>query len=59
MNDSPTTILKRDALGLIGYPHGQREALLNEFERSGLTENNKQPREEVDRLQQEKKVFAS
>ena len=36
MHDSGTTILKRDALGRIGYPRGQREALLDEFERSGL-----------------------
>ena len=36
MHDSRTTILKRDALGRVGYPRGQREALLDEFERSGL-----------------------
>jgi hypothetical protein len=36
MNDSRTTILKRDALGRIGYPRARREALLDEFERSGL-----------------------
>ena len=33
---SGTTILKRDVLGRVGYPRGQREALLDEFERSGL-----------------------
>ena len=36
MHDSRTTILKRDALGRVGYPRGQLEALLDEFERSGL-----------------------
>ena len=36
MHDHGTKILKRGALGRIGYPHGQREALLDEFERSGL-----------------------
>ena len=36
MHDPRTTILKRDALGRVGYPRGQREALLDEFERSGL-----------------------
>ena len=36
MNDNGTTILNRHALGRIGYPRGQREALLDEFERSGL-----------------------
>jgi hypothetical protein len=32
----PTTILKRDALGRVTLPRAQREALLDEFERSGL-----------------------
>ena len=32
----PTTILKRDALGRVGTKREQREALLDEFERSGL-----------------------
>ena len=36
MHDYRTTILKRDAQGRVGYPRGQREALLDEFERSGL-----------------------
>ena len=36
MHDTGMTILKRDAMGRIGYPPGQREALLDEFERSGL-----------------------
>ena len=36
MHDSGTTILERDALGRIGYARGQREAWLDEFERSGL-----------------------
>jgi hypothetical protein len=36
MHGTPSTILKRDALGRIGYSRGQREALLDEFERSGL-----------------------
>ena len=36
MHSNPTVILKRDALGRIGYTRGQREALLDEFERSGL-----------------------
>ena len=36
MHDSRTTILKRDALGRVGYSRGQREALLDEFKRSGL-----------------------
>jgi hypothetical protein len=36
MHGTPTTIMKCDALGRIGYPRGQREALLDEFERSGL-----------------------
>ena len=35
MHDSGMTILKRDALGRIGYPRSRREALLDEFERSG------------------------
>jgi hypothetical protein len=32
----PMTILKRDALGRVTLPHAQREALIAEFERSGL-----------------------
>ena len=36
MHGTPTTILKRDPLGRIGYSRAQREALLDEFERSGL-----------------------
>jgi hypothetical protein len=32
----PTKILKRDALGRVTLPREQREALLDEFERSGL-----------------------
>jgi len=32
----PTTILKRDVLGRVTIPKAQREALLDEFERSGL-----------------------
>ena len=36
MHSTPTTILKRDALGRIGYTRGQRDALLDEFEPSGL-----------------------
>jgi transposase len=36
MYSTPTTILKCDALGRIGYTRGQRDALLDEFERSGL-----------------------
>lgn len=32
----PTTILRRDALGRVTLPREQREALLDEFERSGL-----------------------
>ena len=36
MQGTPTTILKRDALWRIGYSSGQREALLDEYERSGL-----------------------
>lgn len=31
-----TTLLKRDALGRVCTPRAQREALLDEFERSGL-----------------------
>ena len=31
-----TTVLKRDMLGRVAYPREQREALLDEFERSGL-----------------------
>ena len=34
--DEPPTILKRDALGRVSVPQAQREALLDEFERSGL-----------------------
>lgn len=34
--DGPTTILKRDALGRVTLPREQREALIAEFERSGL-----------------------
>lgn len=34
--DEATTILKRDVLGLVTIPKEQREALLDEFERSGL-----------------------
>jgi len=37
MNESePQTILKRDALGRVATSREQREALLDEFERSGL-----------------------
>ena len=36
MHDSGTTILKRDSLGRIGYLLEQREALLDEFDCSGL-----------------------
>lgn len=36
MQDTGNTILKRGAMGRIGYPPERREALLNEFERSGL-----------------------
>lgn len=36
MHSTSTTNLKRDALGRIGYSRGQREALLDKFERSGL-----------------------
>ena len=36
MHSTPTTILKRDALGRLDYSSGQLEALLDEFERSGL-----------------------
>lgn len=32
----PTKILKQDALGRVTLPRAQREALLDEFERSGL-----------------------
>jgi len=32
----PTTLLKRDRLGRVTIPRAQREALLDEFERSGL-----------------------
>ena len=34
--DGPTTILKRDALGRVTLPREQREALIAEFEPSGL-----------------------
>ena len=34
--DGPKTILKRDALGRVTLPREQREALIAEFERSGL-----------------------
>jgi hypothetical protein len=34
--DEATTVLKRDMLGRVAYPRAQREALLDEFERSGL-----------------------
>jgi hypothetical protein len=34
--EEPTTILKRDALGRVTVTRAQREALLEEFERSGL-----------------------
>ena len=34
--DGPTTILKRDALGRVTLPREQWEALIAEFERSGL-----------------------
>jgi hypothetical protein len=34
--DGPTKILKRDALGRVTLPREQREALIAEFERSGL-----------------------
>ena len=36
MDDSKSTILKRDATGRVSYSLEQREALLDEFERSGL-----------------------
>jgi hypothetical protein len=36
MHSTPAIILKRDALGRIGYSRGQRAALLDEFKRSGL-----------------------
>ena len=36
MDDTGTTLLKRDALGRIGYRPEQRGAILDEFERSGL-----------------------
>lgn len=36
MDDSKSTILKRDATGRVTYTAEQREALLDEFERSGL-----------------------
>lgn len=35
-SNAPTTILKRDVLGRVTVGTSQREALLNEFERSGL-----------------------
>ena len=34
--DDPTTILKRDVLGRVTITKAQREALLDQFERSGL-----------------------
>jgi hypothetical protein len=34
--DKAATILKRDALGRVTHTRGQREALLDEFERSGM-----------------------
>lgn len=34
--EEPTTILKRDALGRVTLPRERREALIAEFERSGL-----------------------
>ena len=34
--DESTTIFKRDVLGRVTIPKAQREALLDEFERSGL-----------------------
>ena len=36
MDDSKSTILKRDATGRVSYSPEQRAALLDEFERSGL-----------------------
>jgi hypothetical protein len=36
MDDSKPTILKRDATGRVTYSVEQREALLDECERSGL-----------------------
>ena len=36
MSDFKSTILKRDATGRVHYSRDQREALLDEFERSGL-----------------------
>jgi hypothetical protein len=36
MSDFPSTILKRDATGRVHCSREQREALLDEFERSGL-----------------------
>jgi hypothetical protein len=36
MSDFKSTILKRDATGRVQYSLEQREALLDEFERSGL-----------------------
>jgi len=36
MDDSKPAILKRDATGRVSYNREQREALLDEFERSGL-----------------------
>jgi hypothetical protein len=36
MDASKSTILKRDATGRVSYSPEQREALLDEFERSGL-----------------------
>jgi len=35
--DESTTILKRDVLGRVTVTKAQREALLDEFERSGLS----------------------
>lgn len=35
-NRAGTTILRRDALGRVTHTREQREALLDEFERSGL-----------------------
>lgn len=34
--EEATTVLKRDELGRVTYPRERREALLDEFERSGL-----------------------
>ena len=36
MDESVSKILKRDAVGRVSYSVEQREALLDEFERSGL-----------------------